>query len=74
MLKLTTKVSGPRDLILPVTCPCDRKVRINARTAKPGSVVECSGCGAKFQLTGDDPRKLQAAVDDLRKALGRLGR
>lgn len=74
MLKITTKVTGPKDLILPLKCPCGQEIKVNARTAAPGTVLTCPKCQAKITLAGDDMRKAQKAMDDLKKAFEKLGR
>ena len=71
------KVTGPKrvDLDLPLPCPnCGREVVVKARSAAPGSKVKCSACGVDIELTGDDLRKAQAAMDRLVSAIHRLGR
>jgi predicted RNA-binding Zn-ribbon protein involved in translation (DUF1610 family) len=73
-LKITTKVSGPRELTLPFECPCGQEIPINARSAAPGTVLTCPKCSAQITLTGDDMREAQKALDQLYKAFEDLGR
>lgn len=74
MLKITAKVTGDRDLKIPLECPCGAHVEVNCRTDGPGTKLRCGSCGAEITLTGDDMRKAQRALDDLVKAFERLGR
>lgn len=74
MIKLTTKVSGPRDLTIPIECPCGQVVPINARNATPGTVLTCPKCGAQITLSGDDMRGVQRALDEFYKTFEKFGR
>lgn len=74
MFKITTKVTGPKDLELPFECPCGQEIKLNARTAAPGTVLTCPKCQAKITLAGDDARRVQKALDDLTAAFKRMGR
>jgi len=54
------------------TCPkCGRPVRINMGRAMSTKRARCSSCGSNFSVkfTGDDPRKSDRAIDDLKRSL-----
>jgi DNA-directed RNA polymerase subunit RPC12/RpoP len=56
------------DLEASIECPnCMRKTKIKVKEMVPGRKKTCSGCGAEFSFTGDDGRKAQKALDDLKK-------
>lgn len=58
-----------------VECPkCHRKMRIRAKTAKPGSAHVCPCREFEVKLTGDDLRDVQKGLDDLRRTFQKLGK
>lgn len=62
------------ELKLPIPCPrCRRTLKRRMRDTPPGTVVKCV-CGATIKVGGDDVRKVQRAMDDLFKQLGKLGK
>ena len=65
-----------KDLEMKVNCPgCDRPLTVKVKEMVPGRSKACPyGCGANLQFSGDDGRKTQAALDNLGRALRRLGR
>lgn len=74
MLKFS--VTGPKKIDLPLEfqCPeCRRKHSLKMRNVHPGKVIRCS-CGAELRFQGDDPRRAQAAMDDLVKTIHKWGR
>lgn len=59
--------------VLTITCPeCSNKIKKNLRELSPGKEVSCS-CGFTVSFTGDDLRKTQKSLDDLKKALKSFG-
>lgn len=62
-----------KDLTADIECPnCGHKVTIKVREMVPGRTKNCPHCQAEFQFTGDDGRKVQRALDDLKRQLKRL--
>jgi hypothetical protein len=53
---------------------CHRSIQIKVKEMVPGHMKNCSFCGAQFNFTGDDGRKVQRALDDLNRTLKSLGR
>jgi len=74
MIKLTSKTSSNWNRELPVDCPCGNPIKIEVRNAAPGSTITCSRCGATIELTGDDMRKAQQTIDDVRRIFEKIGR
>lgn len=76
MTGINITVRGPRriDLKIPLQCPgCGRKMETKMRNSRPGQVITCS-CGSSIRLDGDDPRKIQKALDDLLDTFHKMGR
>ena len=64
-----------RKLEYDITCPgCKRKVTMRVEAMQPGKTKACPHCGHGFEFAGDDGRKVQKALDDLRKALRNFGK
>lgn len=65
-----------RDMETKMACPgCRRQFRIKVREMVPGRSKSCPySCGATLNFTGDDGRKVQAALDRLERTLRSLGR
>lgn len=63
-----------KDIENEIKCPnCGRRLRIKVKEMIPGTSKRCA-CGCQIKFTGDDGRKVQRALDDLERALRRLGR
>jgi len=50
---------------------CRRKSKISLSQASPGKIIKC-GCGVEFNLSGDDLRKTQKSLDDLKRSMNNL--
>jgi len=58
-----------------ITCPsCKRKFPQRVEDMVPGRSGSCPNCRANIQWTGDDGRKAQKAIDDLKKTIRDLNR
>jgi hypothetical protein len=59
-------------LEIPIKCPnCGRTLKQQVSGMHPGASRRCS-CGLTIKFAGDDGRKTQKAVDDLKRSLKRL--
>ena len=64
-----------QDLKVKIQCPnCQHSVQIKVKEMVPGHTKNCPFCGAQFNFTGDDGRKVQRELDNLSRTLKRLGR
>lgn len=55
-------------------CPsCKKKHKKNTKDVAPNSSIKCP-CGQTIVFTGDDLRKVQKALDDLKRSLKNLGK
>lgn len=50
---------------------CRRKSKIKLSQASPGKIIKCS-CGSEITLQGDDLRKMQKSLDDLKRTMNNL--
>jgi hypothetical protein len=64
------------DIETKLRCPkCKRPLALKLRELIPGTTKTCPhGCGATLEFTGDDGRKVQGALDNVSRALQRIGR
>lgn len=58
-----------------IPCPeCKTKIKLVMGKLYPGNKVTCPGCSATIEFTGDDMRRAQASLEELDRALKRLGK
>ena len=56
-----------------LTCPkCKRTMKQRTDDMRPGASQACPGCGSIIKFDGDDGRKVQRALDDVKRSLGNL--
>jgi uncharacterized paraquat-inducible protein A len=55
------------DLETSIDCPaCKSEVKVKIKEMVPGKKKACPRCGAEITFAGDDGRKTQKAIDNLR--------
>ncbi|KPZ67245.1 hypothetical protein BCU84_19490 [Shewanella sp. 10N.286.51.B7] len=58
-----------------IDCPgCNRSIKLNVNEMVPGKKINCGNCKAEIEFTGDDGRKVQRELDNLERALKKLGK
>jgi hypothetical protein len=63
-----------RDLETEITCPsCQRRIKIKVKEMIPGHTKNCPSCNLVIRFSGDNGQNVQHALDDLEKALKKLG-
>lgn len=70
--KIDAEIDKNMNATLIITCgDCNRKTKIQFNQASPGKLIKC-GCGSEFSLSGNDLRKKQRELDDLKRAPDKL--
>lgn len=58
-----------------LACPnCGRKMKQKVEKMRPGNSRLCPSCGTRIEFSGDDGRKAQKAIDDLKKTIKKVSR
>jgi hypothetical protein len=52
---------------------CNRKNKLPMSQASSGKIIKC-GCGLEYPLKGDDLRKIQKQLNDLKRTLNNFGK
>ena len=69
-LDLDSQMNG----ILIITCPeCKKKMKKKFKQIAPGNEASCQ-CGFTIKFSGDDLRRTQRSLDDLKRALKNFGK
>ena len=69
------EVPVPYKLKFDMRCPfCKKKFEQKIEDMRPGKSRSCPYCSAKIEFTGDDGRKAQKAIDDLKRSFDRLSK
>jgi uncharacterized protein YlzI (FlbEa/FlbD family) len=67
--KIDLEIGSDLKGILIIECgECNNKNKIPLYQASPDNIITCI-CGKKYQLTGDDIRKIQEGLDNLKRTL-----
>jgi len=70
--KIDLDVDKNMNATLIIECgECRRKSKLSMSQATPGKTIKCN-CGAEFSLAGDDLRKTQKSLDDLKRTMQNL--
>lgn len=70
--KINLDIDKNMNATLVVECgECRRKSRLSMSQASPGKTIKCN-CGVEFKLSGDDLRKTQKSLDDLKRTMNNL--
>lgn len=58
-----------------IRCPaCEHQFKCKLAEMSPNSTVNCPSCGRTITFTGDDPSKIQDALDDLHRTIEELNK
>lgn len=70
--KIDLDIDNNMNATLIIECgECRRKSKLSMSQASPGKTIKCN-CGAEFSLSGDDLRKTQKSLDDLKRTMNNL--